>query len=109
MSEAGANAIQELGFTFANAIAYVESAIESGLDVDSFAGRLSFFFVAQSNFFEEVAKFRAARRMWAKIMKERFGAMNDRSYTMSFHTQTAGVTLTAQQPDNNVIRTTVQA
>ena len=109
MSEAGANAIQELGFTFANAIAYVESAIESGLDVDSFAGRLSFFFVAQSNFFEEVAKFRAARRMWAKIMKERFGAMNDRSYTMRFHTQTAGVTLTAQQPDNNVIRTTVQA
>jgi len=109
MSEAGANAVQELAFTFSNAIAYVEAAISSGLDVDAFAGRLSFFFVAQSNLFEEVAKYRAARRMWAKIMRERFGAKNDRSCMMRFHTQTAGVTLTAQQPDNNVIRTTVQA
>ena len=109
MSEAGANAVQELAFTFSNAIAYVDAAISSGLDVDDFAGRLSFFFVAQSNLFEEVAKYRAARRMWAKIMKERFGAKNDRSCMMRFHTQTAGVTLTAQQPDNNVIRTTVQA
>ena len=109
MSEAGANAVQELAFTFSNAIAYVDAAIASGLDVDAFAGRLSFFFVAQSNLFEEVAKYRAARRMWAKIMRERFGARNDRSCMMRFHTQTAGVTLTAQQPDNNVIRTTVQA
>lgn len=109
MSEAGANAVQELAFTFSNAIAYVDAAIASGLDVDAFAGRLSFFFVAQSNPFEEVAKYRAARRMWAKIMRERFGAKNDRSCMMRFHTQTAGVTLTAQQPDNNVIRTTVQA
>ena len=109
MSEAGANAVQELAFTFSNAIAYVDAAIASGLDVDAFAGRLSFFFVAQSNLFEEVAKYRAARRMWAKIMRERFGAKNDRSCMMRFHTQTAGVTLTAQQQDNNVIRTTVQA
>ena len=109
MSEAGANAVQDLAFTFSNAIAYVDAAIASGLDVDAFAGRLSFFFVAQSNLFEEVAKYRAARRMWAKIMRERFGAKNDRSCMMRFHTQTAGVTLTAQQPDNNVIRTTVQA
>ena len=109
MSEAGANAVQELAFTFSNAIAYVDAAIASGLDVDAFAGRLSFFFVAHSNLFEEVAKYRAARRMWAKIMRERFGAKNDRSCMMRFHTQTAGVTLTAQQPDNNVIRTTVQA
>ena len=109
MSEAGANAVQELAFTFSNAIAYVDAAIASGLDVDAFAGRLSFFFVAQSNLFEEVAKYRAARRMWAKIMRERFGAKNDRSCMMRFDTQTAGVTLTAQQPDNNVIRTTVQA
>ena len=109
MSEAGANAVQELAFTFSNAIAYVDAAIASGLDVDAFAGRLSFFFEAQSNLFEEVAKYRAARRMWAKIMRERFGAKNDRSCMLRFHTQTAGVTLTAQQPDNNVIRTTVQA
>ena len=109
MSEAGANAVQELAFTFANAIAYVRSALESGMDVDKFASRLSFFFVSQSNLFEEVAKFRAARRMWAKIMKERFGAKNDRSCMMRFHTQTAGVSLTAQQPDNNIIRSTVQA
>ena len=109
MSEAGATAVQELAFTFSNAIAYVKAAIDSGLEVDSFGGRLSFFFVAQSNLFEEVAKFRAARRMWAKIMRERFGAENPRSWMLRFHTQTAGVTLTAQQPDNNVVRTTLQA
>ena len=109
MSEAGATAVQELAFTFANAIAYVHAALDSGLDVDSFASRLSFFFVAQSNLFEEVAKFRAARRMWARIMRERFGAKSSRSWMLRFHTQTAGATLTAQQPDNNVIRTTLQA
>ena len=109
MREAGATAIQELAFTFANAVAYVRAAVDAGLDVDDFAGRLSFFFVAQNDLFEEVAKFRAARRMWAKIMRERFGAKNPRSWMLRFHTQTAGVALTAQQPDNNVIRTTVQA
>ncbi|MCX8213846.1 MAG: methylmalonyl-CoA mutase family protein [SAR202 cluster bacterium] len=109
MREAGATAIQELAFTFSNAIAYVDAAVGAGLDVDDFANRLSFFFVAQSNLFEEAAKFRAARRMWAKIMRERFGAKNPRSWMLRFHTQTAGVTLTAQQPDNNIIRTTVQA
>ena len=109
MREAGATAAQELAFTFANAIAYVQAAIDAGLDVDRFAGRLSFFFVAQNNLFEEVAKFRAARRMWAKIMRERFGAKNPRSWMLRFHTQTAGVTLTAQQPDNNLLRSTVQA
>ena len=109
MSEAGATAIQELAFTFSNAIAYVQSAVDAGLDVDKIAGRLSFFFVAQSDLFEEVAKFRAARRMWARIMRERFGAEKPRSWMLRFHTQTAGVTLTAQQPDNNVIRTTMQA
>ena len=109
MREAGATADQELGFTFSNAIAYVTAALEAGQDVDDFGGRLSFFFVAQSDLFEEVAKFRAARRMWARIMRERFGAENPRSWMLRFHTQTAGVTLTAQQPDNNVVRTTVQA
>ena len=109
MREAGATAVQELAFTFANAIAYVQAAVDSGLDVDDFAGRLSFFFVAQNNLFEEVAKFRAARRMWARIIRERFGAKNPRSWMLRFHTQTAGVTLTAQQPDNNLIRTTIQA
>ena len=109
MREAGATAVQELAFTFANAIAYVRAAVDAGLDVDDFAGRLSFFFVAQNNLFEEVAKFRAARRMWAKIMRERFGAKNPRSWMLRFHTQTAGVTLTAQQPDNNLIRSTIQA
>ncbi len=109
MAEAGATAAQELAFTFANAVAYVQAAVDAGLDVDSFAPRLSFFFVAQSHLFEEVAKFRAARRMWANIMRERFGARNPRSWTCRFHTQTAGVTLTAQQPDNNVVRTTIQA
>jgi len=109
MREAGATAVQELAFTFSNAIAYVQAALDVGLDVDDFAGRLSFFFGSQSNLFEETAKFRAARRMWAKIMKERFKAKKPRSWMLRFHTQTAGVTLTAQQPDNNVIRTTIQA
>ncbi|MBM3942320.1 MAG: methylmalonyl-CoA mutase [SAR202 cluster bacterium] len=109
MREAGATAAQELAFTFANAIAYVQAALDAGLKVDDFAPRLSFFFVAQNNLFEEAAKFRAARRMWARIMKERFGAKDPRSMMLRFHTQTAGVTLTAQQPDNNLIRCTVQA
>ena len=109
MREAGATAVQELAFTFANGIAYVQAALDAGLEADQFAPRLSFFFVAQNNLFEEVAKFRAARRMWAKIMRERFGAKDPRSMMLRFHTQTAGVSLTAQQPDNNVIRCTVQA
>ncbi len=109
MREAGATAVQELAFTFANAIAYVQAAIDSGLDVDKFAGRLSFFFVSQSNLLEEVAKFRAARRMWAKIMRNRFGAENRRSWTLRFHTQTAGVSLTSRQPENNTIRSALQA
>ena len=109
MREAGANAVQELAFTFTNAIAYIEAALDAGLEVDSFAPRLSFFFVAHNNLFEEVAKYRAARRIWAKIMKESFHAKNPRSMMLRFHTQTAGVTLTAQQPDNNVVRTTIQA
>ena len=109
MREAGATAVQEMAFTFANAIAYVQAALDAGLQVDSFAPRLSFFFVAQNNLFEEVAKFRAARRIWARIMRDRFGAKDPRSMMLRFHTQTAGVSLTAQQPDNNVIRCTVQA
>ena len=108
MREAGATAIQELAFTFANAIAYVDAAIKAGLKVDDFAPRISFFFVSQNNLLEEVAKFRAARRMWAKIMKERFHAKDPRSIALRFHTQTAGVTLTAQQPDNNLVRSTIQ-
>jgi methylmalonyl-CoA mutase N-terminal domain/subunit len=107
--EAGSTAVQEVAFTLANGIAYVQSAIDAGLDVDAFASRLSFFFGSHSNFFEEVAKFRAARRLWARIMKERFGAKSEKSCRMRFHTQTAGVTLTAQQPDNNVVRVTLQA
>jgi methylmalonyl-CoA mutase N-terminal domain/subunit len=107
--EAGSTASQELAFTLADGIAYVQAAIDSGLDVDAFAGRLSFFFAAHNNLFEEVAKFRAARRLWATIMKERFGAKDSRSWTLRFHTQTGGSTLTAQQPDNNIIRTTMQA
>ena len=107
--EAGATAAQELAFTLANGIAYVQAAIDAGLDVDAFAGRLSFFFISHNNLFEEVAKFRAARRLWAKIMKERFGAKDPRSWMLRFHVQTSGSTLTAQQPDNNVIRTTIQA
>ena len=109
MSEAGATAVQELAFTFANAIAYIESAIDTGLDIDDFGPQLSFFFVAQSNLLEEVAKFRAARRMWARIVRERFKAKDPRSWMLRFHTQTAGVTLTAQQSDNNVVRSTLQA
>ena len=107
--EAGATAVQEIAFTFANAIAYVQAAIERGLDLDKFAGRLSFFFASHNNFFEEIAKFRAARRLWAKIMRDRFGAKNPASWMLRFHTQTSGVLLTAQQPYNNIIRTTLQA
>jgi methylmalonyl-CoA mutase N-terminal domain/subunit len=109
MREAGATAAQELAFTLADAIAYVEAAVDRGLDVDDFAGRLSFFFAAWSELFEEVAKFRVARRMWATIMKERFGATNPRSMLCRFHVQTAGSSLTAQSIDNNVVRTTIQA
>lgn len=107
--EAGATAAQELAFTLADGIAYVQAAIDAGLDIDAFAGRLSFFFISHNNLFEEVAKFRAARRLWAKIMRERFGAKDPRSWMLRFHVQTSGSTLTAQQPDNNVIRTTIQA
>ncbi len=109
MREAGATAAQELAFTLADAIAYVEAAVARGLDVDEFAGRLSFFFAAWSELFEEVAKFRVARRMWATIMRERFGATSPRSMTCRFHVQTAGSSLTAQSIDNNVVRTTIQA
>ncbi|MSQ33430.1 MAG: methylmalonyl-CoA mutase [Dehalococcoidia bacterium] len=107
--EAGATAAQELAFTLADGIAYVQAAVDAGLAVDGFAPNLSFFFAAYSNLFEEVAKFRAARRIWARIMKERFGAENPRSWMLRFHTQTGGATLTAQQPDNNIARTTIQA
>jgi len=109
MREAGATAAQELAFTMADAIAYVEAAVARGLDVDAFAGRLSFFFAAWSELFEEVAKFRAARRIWARLMHERFGARDPRSMMCRFHVQTAGSSLTAQSIDNNVVRTTVQA
>ena len=109
MREAGATAAQELAFTLADAIAYVEAAIARGLDVDDFAGRLSFFFASWSELFEEVAKFRAARRMWARIVRDRFGSNNPRSQMCRFHVQTAGSSLTAQSIDNNVVRTTVQA
>jgi methylmalonyl-CoA mutase, N-terminal domain len=107
--EAGSTAVQELAFTLADGIAYVEAAIERGLNVDEFAPRLSFFFDAHIDFFEEMAKFRGARRMWAKIMKERFMTKNPRSWTLRFHTQTAGCSLTAQQPYNNVVRTACEA
>ena len=107
--EAGSTAVQEVAFTLANAIAYVQAAVDTGLDVDEFAGRLSFFFNCHNNLLEEVAKFRAARRLWARIMKERFGAKDKRSQMLRFHTQTAGCSLTAQQPDNNVVRVTLQA
>lgn len=107
--EAGATAIQEIAFTLANGISYVTAATEKGLDIDIFAPRLSFFFNAHNDLFEEVAKFRAARRLWAKIMKERFGAKDAKSMMLRFHTQTAGCTLTAQQPDNNVVRVAIQA
>jgi methylmalonyl-CoA mutase N-terminal domain/subunit len=107
--EAGSTAVQEVAFTLANAIAYVQAAVDGGLDLDRFAGRLSFFFAAQSNFLEEVAKFRAARRLWAKIMRDRFGAKNLSSWMLRFHTQTSGVSLTAQQPYNNIVRVALQA
>ncbi len=107
--EAGSTAAQEIGFTLSNGIAYVQAALGAGLDVDQFAGQLSFFFNAHNNLLEEVAKYRAARRMWAKIMRERFKAQDPRSWLLRFHTQTAGSTLTAQQPDNNIIRTAYQA
>lgn len=106
--EAGSTAAQEVGFTLADGIAYVEAAIKTGLDVDEFAGQLSFFFNAHNDLLEEVAKYRAARRLWAKIMKERFGAKKDKSQMLRFHTQTAGSTLTAQQVDNNIVRVTIQ-
>lgn len=107
--EAGSTAVQEVAFTLSNAIAYVQAAIDAGLDVDTFAGKLSFFFNSHNNLLEEVAKFRAARRMWAHIMRERFHAQDPRSLMLRFHTQTAGSTLTAQQPDNNIVRTAYQA
>ena len=107
--EAGSTAVQELAFTLANAIAYVQAAVDAGLDVDAFAPRLSFFWNGHNNFFEEVAKFRASRRMWYRIMTERFGAKNPASHLMRFHTQTGGATLTAQQPLNNVVRVAVQS
>ena len=107
--EAGSTAVQELAFTLADGIAYVDAALKAGLKVDEFAGRLSFFFNVHNNFFEEIAKFRAARRLWARIMKERFKAADERSMMMRFHAQTAGSTLTAQQVDNNVVRVTLQA
>jgi len=101
--------VQEVAFTLANGMTYVQAAIDAGLDVDKFAPRLSFFFNAHSNFLEEVAKFRAARRMWARIMRDHFGAKNAKSQMLRFHTQTAGSTLTAQQPENNIVRTALQA
>ncbi len=107
--EAGSTAVQEVAFTLANAIAYIESALKAGLDVDEFAPRVAFFFNAHNHFFEEIAKYRAARRLWAKIMKDRFGAKKQKSMQLRFHTQTAGSTLTAQQPDNNIVRVALQA
>jgi methylmalonyl-CoA mutase N-terminal domain/subunit len=107
--EAGSTAVQEIAFTLANGIAYVEAAVAAGLSVDDFAPRLSFFWNGHNNFFEEIAKFRAARRMWAKIMTERFGAKDEKSKLLRFHTQTGGSTLTAQQPENNIMRVTIQA
>ena len=109
MREAGSTAVQEVAFTLGNGMAYVQAAIDAGLDVDKFAPRLSFFFNAHSNFLEEVAKFRAARRMWARIMREHFQSKNPKSWMLRFHTQTAGSTLTAQQPENNIVRTAIQA
>ena len=108
MREAGSTAVQEVAFTLGNGIAYVQAAIDAGLNVDKFAPRLSFFFNAHSNFLEEVAKFRAARRMWARIMRDHFKAKNPKAWMLRFHTQTAGSTLTAQQPENNIVRTAIQ-
>jgi methylmalonyl-CoA mutase N-terminal domain/subunit len=107
--EAGSTAVQEVAFTFAHGIAYVQAAIDAGLDVNQFGQRISFFFNAHNDFLEEIAKFRAARRLWAHIMRERFGATNPRAQQLRFHTQTAGSTLTAQQADNNIVRVAVQA
>jgi methylmalonyl-CoA mutase N-terminal domain/subunit len=107
--EAGATAVQEIAFTLAHGCAYVQAGIEAGLNVDVFGQRLSFFFNAHNNFLEEIAKFRAARRLWARLMRDRFGAMNPRAQQLRFHTQTAGSTLTAQQPDNNIVRVALQA
>jgi methylmalonyl-CoA mutase N-terminal domain/subunit len=109
MREAGATAAQEIAFTLADGIAYVQAAIDAGLAVDDFAPRLSFFFACHQHFFEEIAKFRAARRLWARIMRDRFGAEDPRSLTLRFHTQTGGATLTAQQPENNIVRTALEA
>jgi methylmalonyl-CoA mutase N-terminal domain/subunit len=106
--EKGCSAVQEVGFTLANGIAYVQAALDAGLEVDRFAPRLAFFFNGHNNVFQEVAKFRAARRMWARIMHERFGAQDERSWRLRFHTQTGGVTLTAQQPENNIVRVALQ-
>src|SRR5438876_6917361 len=107
--EAGATALQELAFTLRDGIEYVQWGIDAGLAVDDFAPRLSFFFNAHSDFFEEIAKYRAARRLWAETMRDRFGARSERSLKLRFHAQTAGVSLTAQQPYNNVVRTALQA
>src|SRR5437867_9524241 len=107
--EAGSTAVQELAFTLANGIAYCQAAVDAGLSPDRFGERLSFFFNAHNHFFQEVAKFRAARRLWARIMSERFGATNPRALALRFHTQTGGSTLTAQQPENNVVRVAIQA
>jgi methylmalonyl-CoA mutase N-terminal domain/subunit len=107
--EAGSTAVQELAFTLADGFAYVDACLERGLDIDDFAPRLSFFFNAHNDFFEEIAKYRAARRIWGREMKERYGAKNPRSWWLRFHTQTAGVSLTAQQPENNVVRVAIQA
>jgi methylmalonyl-CoA mutase N-terminal domain/subunit len=109
MREAGSTAVQEVAFTLSNAIAYVQAAIDAGLSIDEFAPRLSFFFACHMNFFEEVAKFRAARRMWSRIVLERFDAKDERSAMLRFHTQTGGATLTAQQPENNIVRTSLEA
>jgi len=107
--EAGSTAVQEIAFTFANAVAYVQAAVDAGLDINTFGQRLSFFFNAHNDFLEEVAKFRAARRLWARLMRDRFGATHPRALQLRFHTQTAGSTLTAQQPDNNIVRVAIQA
>lgn len=109
MGEKGATAVQEVAFTLSDAIAYVEAGLSAGLDVDRFGPRLSFFFVARASLFEEVAKFRAARMLWAEIMRDRFGAKDPKSQMLRFHTQTAGVQLTAQQPENNIVRVAIQA
>ena len=107
--EAGSTAVQEVAFAFANAVAYVEAARAAGLRVDEFAPQLSFFFNAHNDLLEEIAKYRAARRLWARLMRERFGARDPRAQMLRFHAQTAGSTLTAQQPENNVVRVTIQA